>query len=335
LSGTYASGVPPFCFLSQSTPDALVVRLRFNDRTTSATHCSYFKQCLCVASSPPFPPALPTALPPALPPALTPQYLPPSSSSAATLPPAAPGTSWKTVVTASFTLAGAVESFNKTAFVRLLTSRFPKAGQIVVAVSSGSVLAEVTFVMEAASDAEAVVTALASVDPSDMSSSWFDGAFDVTAVSVPTISTQQASIPRPPIRSSQPPTGMVVGIALISIASVAGCVALVAIAVCMYRRNQKKQQLASVAIAGGGVTMSTTDVVALDVRGAVEMSPGPAVVMGEVMVQERDNAVGDAGGKSVADELASLYNMKQQGILSEERFSAAKAKVLAAKTSQI
>jgi len=258
------------------------------------------------------------------------------------LPPAAPGTSWKTVVTASFTLAGAVESFDETTFVRFLTRRlsilrfpYPKAG-VFVTVSSASVLAEVTFVMRAASDAEAVVAALASVDPSDMSASWFDGAFDVTAVSVPTISTQQASIPRPPIRSGGcDDTCMVVGIALISIASVAGCVALVAIAVCMYRRNQKKQQLASVAIAGGGVTMSTTDVVALDVRGAVEMSPGPAVVMGEVMVQERDNAVGDAGGKSVADELASLYNMKQQGILSEERFSAAKAKVLAAKTSQI
>jgi len=189
-------------------------------------------------------------------------------------------------VTASFTLAGAVESFDETAFVSLLTSRFPKAGQIFVTVSSGSVLAEVTFVMEAASDAEAVVTALASVDPSDMSSSWFDGAFDVTAVSVPTVSTQQAGAPSPPIssQSSQSSggggsTGMMISIA------VAVCVALVAIAVCacMYRRNQKQQQLTSVTKAG--VTMSKTDPEALDVHGAVEMSPG-AVSMDSASVDQ-------------------------------------------------
>jgi len=61
--------------------------------------------------------------------------------------------------------------------------------------------------------------------------------------------------------------------------AVAVCVALVAIAVCvcMYRRNKQQQQLTSVTKAdGGGVTMSKTDPEALDVHGAVEMSPGAA-----------------------------------------------------------
>ena len=99
-------------------------------------------RCVLPLPLPPLPPE-----PPARPPAL---------------PPLAPGSTRRSLVTAVFTLAGSVESFDRAAFTSRLLVAFPSAESVSLTVSAASVAVTARLILPTATDANAAASTLSS-----------------------------------------------------------------------------------------------------------------------------------------------------------------------------
>jgi hypothetical protein len=152
-------------------------------------------------------------------------------------PPALPGASYVAAITATFTVAGDVSSFNEIAFKNRLATQMnvsPSVIRLVVYSASVGVQATITYPSPAA--ASAAATTLAATPPAALTAAL--GVFVLTVTNVaPTVIV--VAPPPPPFNSGSGAgvsQGVVIGVAV----GVPLFVLLVAIIVCTFKLRQKK-----------------------------------------------------------------------------------------------
>ena len=125
--------------------------------------------------------------------------------------PAAPGSSYRSLVSVTFTADGEAEAFDAAAFKANLRKLFPKAIDVLLTITAGSVIIDALIVMPSTSsggltdDATRVRNELANSSPEDLSKSL---GVTLTAVSTPTVESGTVSLPAapPPSPATPPPT---------------------------------------------------------------------------------------------------------------------------------
>ena len=106
------------------------------------------------------------------------------------------------VVTAAFSVAGNIESFNREAFVAGLRALLPAARGINVGTSAASVSIVAYIVMGSESDGDVAIFVLTSTKPNVLS-----GQLGVTLTGAPTAvaATELVAAPSPPLPPRAPP----------------------------------------------------------------------------------------------------------------------------------
>ena len=142
-----------------------------------ALPCSEYRDYLICQRRRPASPSPPLP-PPSPPPPLPPPPPPPSTATTAASPPAT-----SPQVTSQYVLAGGLAAFDTDAFRASLQARFPSATSINVAVSAGSVVADVSMYFSTEASASDAADLIRSTDAATMSAEWFGGT--VTVVNEP------------------------------------------------------------------------------------------------------------------------------------------------------
>ena len=107
-----------------------------------------------------------------------------------------------------FRLSGTVETFDASAFRAAMLTRFPRAAELTLTVTAGSVNVAVKMVMESPAAATAAVQLVQTTPPAQMQSTWFDSMPGLVVEAAPTATMTlrlvEAPTPPPPQPSSPP-----------------------------------------------------------------------------------------------------------------------------------
>ena len=141
-------------------------------------------------------------------------------------------------ITATFTVAGDVSSFDRNAFKNALAAQmnvFPSAITLVVYTASVGIQATITYPSPAA--ASAAATTLAATPPAALST-----ALGVTVLTVANVAPTTIAVPAPapPALSAGSGAGVEQGVVIGVAVGVTAFVLLVAIIVCNFKLRQKK-----------------------------------------------------------------------------------------------